>query len=511
MILVVNLGLKSIRCIAFSYAGRVVGQISEPIHTMVSNEFVEQDPRVWDDLMASVVGEVVASLGTAASKIEYLTVTTSASCLVPVDSEGPVRNCILVSDTRSVEEVQILAELSEFAPVRDTTGLKPSPDLMLPKIMWLVKHEPETADRTLYFLGAGDYLIWRLTGETVTDPSNALKFHYLLGESGYPVELMGALGLSSDSLPAVLPMGSDVGPLKPALADALGIPRTCRVILSTYDALAAVTGTGAFDVGDAVDVSGTVTSFRVVTDKEIYDPQGRIYVSPHLEGTSLVGGSNNLGGGMVEWLRQLFFSDSEDPYREIEAEASGQPPCPGGLIFLPYLLGERAPIWNPDCRGVFFGLNRAHRRPEMVRSVLESIGMSVRDIAEVLRSFSVEIDSVTVSGGLARLDSANQIKADILGLPIRRVANFETTSIGAALIALAGAGVIADPVDGFQDFCAIDREYEPDEMNHTIYNEYFLLYREVYESLVPAFAHRKQLLDRLQPFGVDELVLTENL
>ena len=283
------------------------------------------------------------------------------------------------------------------------------------------------------------------------------------------------------------------------------------MILSTYDALAAVTGTGAFDVGDAVDVSGTVTSFRVVTDVAVHDPQGRIYVSPYSDGLQLVGGSNNLGGGMVEWLRQLFFADSPDPYHEIEVEGAGESPCPGGLIFLPYLLGERAPIWNPDCRGVFFGLNRAHRRPEMVRAVLESIGFSVRDIAEVLASFSVGIDSLTVSGGLARIEIVNQIKSDILGLPVQRLSNFETTSIGAALIALSGAGVIENPRDGFDSFCDVDRVYEPDLINHEIYDEYFALYREVYESLVPAFAHRRSLLERLQPFGVEELVLTENL
>jgi xylulokinase len=137
--------------------------------------------------------------------------------------------------------------------------------------------------------------------------------------------------------------------------------------------------------------------------------------------------------------------------------------------------------------------------------------MSVRDIADVLGSFSVRINSVTVSGGLARLDVANQIKADILGVPMRRLANFETTSIGAALIALTGAGVVKNPRDAFDDFCSIDREYQPDERNHAIYDGYFELYRDVYQSLVPAFNRRRELLDRLRPFGVDELVLTENL
>ncbi len=512
MILVVNLGLKSIRCIAFDEAGTVLARSSYPIHTQVSNEFVEQDPREWRDLMYRVVGDVVGELGSAVAAVSHLTVTTSASCLVAIDDRGtPLRPSILVSDTRSTRQVEQLHATPEFAAVAAETGLRPSPDLMLPKMMWMRKHEPELAHRTHCYLGAGDYLVWLLTGELVTDPSNALKFHYRLGEDRYPDELLDALGFHVGQLPRVLPMGSDIGRVLPAVAADLGLPKATRVVLTTYDALAAVTGTGAFVPGDAADVSGTVTSFRAVAASRPSDPDGRIYISPHLDGSWLVGGSNNLGGGTIEWLRQLFFADEADPYATIEAEAAAQPPCPGGLIFLPYLLGERAPIWNPSCRGVFFGLNRAHGRPQMVRAVLESVALSVRDIAGVLADLGVAIERVTVSGGLARLDTANQIKADVLGIPVRRLADFETTSIGAAIIAMHGVGLIDDPRAAFDRFSTVDRVYEPDDVNHAVYDEYFALYREVYRSLVPAFDHRRELLERLQSFGIDELVMTENL
>lgn len=511
-ILVLNLGLKSVRCIAFSFEGKVLAQSSLPIHTLVSNEKVEQDPREWRKLSWEVIAKVMAELKDR-SGVKYITVSTSASCLVPLDGKGnPLHNSILVSDTRAVEESRLLGHTVEFQGVQAETGNKSSPDLMLPKIMWLARHKPDVFKKAAHFVNAGDYLVGQLTGRYVTDLNNALKFHFLMSRRSYPQTLLESLGIGVSALPEVLDQGTDLGPVLPGVTAELGLPRSCRAVLSTYDALAAVTGTGAFQVGDAVDVSGTVTSFRAVTDCHLFDPLHRIYVTPYLNRNRwLAGGSNNLGGGIIEWLRQLLFQDSSDPYALMEAEARDQPACPGGLIFLPHLLGERAPLWNPDCRGVFFGLNRAHDRHQLVRAVFEGVGFSVRHIADVLGQLQVPVRSVIASGGLSRLNTISQIKADILGVPVRKLANFETTAIGAALIALMGAGVYHEPQSAFNQFCRLDCVFEPDTSKHAIYSEYFQLYLEVYESLRNAYASRAKLMAALRNRGVDELVLAENL
>lgn len=508
-----NLGLKSVRCIAFSPDGQVLAEASRPIRTYVSNERVEQDPREWRSLTWDVVRAVTSDLGDRVEDIEYVTVTTSASCLVATDEGGePLRKSILVSDTRATEEATRLANTVEFQGVQAESGYSSSADLMLPKILWLRRHEPQVAERTAHFLNAGDFLIAQLTGCYVTDPNNASKFHYLESRSAYPERLLDSLGIDVATLPEVLPMGTEVGTVRRDVAEALSIPGSCRVILATYDALAAVTGTGAFEVGEAVDVSGTVTSFRAVTDHHLYDSEHRVYVTKHLgKNRWLAGGSNNLGGGIIEWLRDWLFENVEDPYAEMEELAGGQPPCPGGLVFLPHLLGERAPVWNPDCRGVFFGLNRAHGRDQIVRAVLEGACFSACHIGAVLEELGVPIRSVAVSGGLSRLDTINQIKADMFGVPVKKPHNFETTSIGAALIVLVGAGVYADGSEGFEAFCDVDRVFEPDPGRHAVYREYLDLYQDVYRSLAGAYARRADLLDTLREEGVDELVIAENL
>lgn len=511
-ILVINIGLKNARCIAFSEQGEMLEQVTRPVRTFVSNERVEQDPNEWISLMDEVVGRVVTQLGATKHKIRALTVTTSASCLVATDIRGrALRPSILVSDTRAVPQVDWLREQAQFTRLQ-AEGMKASADLMLPKILWIKEFEPEVFKSARYYLNVGDFLVAHLSGVYVTDPNNALKFYYSMRSSQYPAELYNQVGVRLEQLPKVEALGSSIGPIKPEVAARLKLPTDCQVILSTYDALAAVSGNGAFGVGEAVDISGTVTSFRVVTNSQVFDPKGRVYLSPHADQKHwLIGGSNNLGGGLIEWLRALSYQDVENPYDVMEREAAQTAPCPGGLLFLPHLLGERAPLWNPNCRGVFFGVNRAHGRRDFSRAVFEGAAFSVKHIASVIEDLGVVINSATVAGGLSQIPLANQIKADMLGVPVKQFENFETTAIGAALIALVGMGEYTSTQQAFENFCKLKRIYEPNPQHHEVYSDYFDLYLKVYESLESCYVARSQVLAKFDKYGFRELELKENL
>lgn len=513
VILVLNIGLKNARCIAFNEDGKLLAQAVKPVHTFVSNERVEQNPSEWLEHAEVVISSVVKALGSKASDVKYLTVTTSASCLVMVDKNlMPLGRSLLVSDTRSVGEVKQLDRLAEFQTLK-SQGFKASADLMIPKLMWLKQNEKEHFEQARYFLNIGDFITAKLTGRVVTDPNNALKFYYSISEKSYPKQLLRSLGINIEALPEVLELGQDIDRLSNDMCLKFSLGQNVRVIMSTYDALAAVAGNGAFGVGDAVDISGTVTSFRLVTDQKVYDSKNRFYVSPHTnKNLWLAGGSTNLGGGIIEWLRALNYSDFENAYDQMEVDANQCPPCPGGLIFLPHLLGERTPIWNSDCRGVFFGLNRAHQRKEIARAVFEGCAFSVQHIASVLKEFDMPIKEVTVAGGLSQIKLVNQIKSDVLGVPVKQFKNFETTAIGAAMIALVGVGIFSSTEEAFKQFCHLDYVYEPNASNHEIYSEYFELYKSVYESLKDCYKERAQILSRLhQRKGINELIMTENL
>lgn len=512
VILVLNVGLKNARCIAFDMNGSLLSQSAKSVHTLVSNEKVEQNPEEWLKLSREVVSNVVKNLGIRSQQISLITVTTSASCFIAIDKElNTLGNSILVSDTRSVKECAELEKLGPFQKLK-TNGFKASTDLMFPKMMWMKKHNPLDFEKVYKFLNISDYLIGYLAGEFVTDPSNATKFYYDVEMKSYPKELYNHLGVDLEKLPTVIRPGESVGKIRSVVANELGIPKECKVIMSTYDALAAVAGNGAFSAGDGVDVSGTVTSFRVVSDKFIIDSKKRFYTSTHVNDNQwLLGGSNNLGGGVIEWLRLLFYKDVESPYEKMESDAFAREICPGGLIFLPHLLGERTPVWNPDCRGVFFGINRAHQIPDFSRAVFEGVAFSVAHIAESIKEYDVEINSVTAAGGLSRISLINQIKSDMLGVPVKQFKNFETTAIGAALIALHGEGIYPSIKDAFNQFCEFEKVFEPDMRNHAIYSEYFELYKNLYNSLLTSYQLRSKILNSLHPQGINELVMTDNL
>ena len=513
MILVLNIGLKNARCIIFDLNGKPLADFSKPVKTYINNEIVEQSPIEWRDLSLHVMKKAISSLGKKKNNIDYITVTTSASCLVMLDkNKKTIGNSILVSDVRSLKESIELSKMKEFKRLKKEIGFKSSPDLMIPKIMWLKNNATSIYNKTAHYLNISDYLIFLLTGELITDPNNASKFYYSNDFNQYPEDLLNALSIDFNTLPNVINQGTAIGNINPKVSNKLGLTKSAKVVISTYDALAAVAGNGAFKNGDAVDVSGTVTSVRLVSDKKIIDPLERIYSMPHFnDNLWLHGGSNNLGGGIIEWTKQLFYDNSSMAYSEIQKNIEATSICPGGLLFLPYLLGDRTPFWNSECRGVFFGLNRSHRKKDLIKAISEGIGFSINMIFQVFNELNLEVNSLTVAGGLSRIDGINQIKSDMLNIEVCKYKNFETTAIGAALIALVGVGEFDNLEDAFNSFCSIEKIYYPNKNNNLIYKQFSELYIKVYNDLIESYAYRTKIMKKLHKQNINETVLIDNL
>lgn len=510
-VLVLNMGMKSIRSIIFDSAGHKLASRSLPLKTAINDKQVEQDPLEWWEKALQVMGESLAEA--RCHQIEAITVTSSASCLVCLDKAGkPLGSALMVSDKRAEAEADYLAALPEFAEVKHRTGLAMSASLMLPKILWLQKNEPERFARTACFLSPNDYLIYNLCGEPVTDELNAAKFHYDLTTGTYPAKLLQAANIHGGVFPRVAEIGSRAGKIRRAVAEKLGISSDTAVIVTTYDAICSFLGSGVSSEGDASDVSGTVTVFRCLSYHQHIQSQAerlRVYVSPYsVENAQIVGGSNNLGGGLIEWAKQCYYQNESYPYEVMEKEAGESSVGARGLIFLPYLLGERAPIWNDEARGVFFGLERMHTRKDMARAVFESTGFIDMDMLAAVEEAGIKVTSVRLSGGLARLNLVSQIKADILGRDVLVLSEFETTSTGAAMLAFIGLGEFADLKEAAEHFVRVRMIIKPDMEKHQHYQEIYGLYHSTYEILKPQFSKRMRVLNRLH---LDKEVRLENL
>lgn len=496
-ILVLNMGMKSIRGIIFDEEGGKLASSARLITTALTEETVTQEPSEWWEAACQVVREAVADAGGV--RVDYLTVAASSSCLVCVDSDGEaLLPCMMVSDKRAEEESVFLDHAAEFRAVKEKTGLCMTPSVMLPKALWVKRHRSDIFAKIYKLLSPNDYLIAKFTGCYVSDYMNAAKWHYDMEGKQYPLELLKKVGISEELLPEVVAPGKYVGTVLGSVAEKTGLAEETKVVASTYDAICSFIGSGILEEGEAGDVSGTVTVFRAAVKQKMEGTTERIQQIPYYEaGIHIIGGSNNLGGGLIEWVKQCYYQNDPFSYELMEKDAGEVSLGAGGLIFLPYLLGERAPIWDNNARGVFFGLERMHTRKEMTRAVFESTGFIDLDMIAAIEENGVKIECVRLSGGLARLNLVSQIKADITGREVQVLSEFETTATGAAMIALYGQGVYSSLREAADRFVKIRMIIRPDWKNHEKYQEIYQMYKETYTTLKPLFAKRMALTERL--------------
>lgn len=498
-VLVLNMGMKSIRSIIFDERGKKLSSASRTLTSAINDVQVEQYPEEW---WSKAIEVMRSSIREARIKnVNYITATSSASCLVCMDRDGkPLRNAIMVSDKRATAEVEEIKKTAAYKAAEIDTGLEVSVSLMLPKILWVKKHEPEIFEKTRYFMTPNDYLIYHLCGNVCVDELNALKYHYSLQSNSYPKQLLRALDIPEDKLPAVVGTGDGAGTILRSVAEEIGCGPDVKIVVTSYDAICSFVGSGVSEEGDASDVSGTVTVFRVLSKKDKLLPSSRIYTIPFSQGEfSIIGGSNNLGGGLIEWAKQCYYLKEEYPYEVMEKEAAESEIGARGIIFLPYLLGERAPIWNNNARGVFFGLERMHTRKDMTRAVFEAAAFIDRTMVEAIEETTAAVTTVRLSGGLARINLVSQIKADVTGKEVIVLSEFETTASGAAMMVLNGQEAI-----GFAELAgkfSINRmTIHPNMENHKSYNVIYELFQKTYQTLIPMFDKRVALLDTIRDY-----------
>ncbi len=495
--LVVNLGLRSIRAIVFNSRGEKLASDTEQIETRVSGNEVEQDPEQWWQLATKAVRAVQHEVKSEGTK--YITVTSSACNLVCVDENNTSTHpSLLVSDRRSQTEAEWVRK---NAPnnIIEHNNFSASASYLFPKIIWIKRNERRSFEETSVFGTSNSYLTAKFTGQHVTDSLDAEKFYYEQ-TAGYPTSLLEEVGLSDENLPAVVPVGTEIGKIEEKVASELKLPSNSRFIVTTYDALAAFWGAGATDVGDAGNVCGTCSSLRVYTD----DPQGinpdgdKIKVQRfERPDVAVVGGSNSLEGGLLEWAKSVLYAGDDETsdalYGKMEYDADQVPLGARGITFLPYLLGERAPFSDPDARGIFFGLERRHHRGDMMRSVFESIGFLTRHMVESIEESGASVSELKVAGGLTRRRLACQIKADVAGKPVALIEEMENTALGCMLIM---ANTVYDDrslLELADDIVERKELFEPNSERHEKYSHRYHLFRDIYETNKKLFERNKKL------------------
>lgn len=502
MYLVINLGLKSVRGIVFNDEGKQIYSCSKAVYSKLIDNRVEQDVTEWADKLRTILDEIFA-IDSLSSSIEYITSTTSSSCIFGMDKAGkPLTKVLMVSDKRALQEAEEIDQI--LVTTAKNSSLKCPASSVIPKALWFRKNKPEVFDKVAYWLGAGEFLNHFFTGEVFTDPLNASKGLYENGR--YLQEVIEKAGIGTQTLPAVKDIGFELS-LSPEVTRTFGIRKNCRYILTTYDAICAVIGAFDGESKTACDVSGTVTSVRVFSNQGLAETRGSILSQKLCSYDKyLIGASNNLGGGIMEWFKQAFYDENDkNVYYIMENNAHQISIGAHGIIFLPYMLGERSPFKSPNARGVFFGVDRRSTIKEFSRAVFESTAYVSNDLLQLITSNGIEVDAMSVSGGLARFDLINQIKADVTNKRIKVIENFESTSVGAFILLIMSLKKVNSFEDAADRIIKIRKIINPSESNHAIYKEFFAFYKELNSTLLPVYEKHKFIRDQVGSFSSEKI------
>ena len=502
MYLIINLGLKSIRGIVFNEEGMQIYVSSKPVHSKLIDNKVEQDVAEWRKKLHSILEEISA-IDSLNGSIEYITATTSSSCIFGMDKEGKaVTKVMMVSDKRAAQEADYLEEIIRSEHSDSALGCPASS--IIPKALWFRKNKPEVFEKVVYWMGAGEFLNHFFTNEVFTDALNASKGLYENGS--YLKGAIEKVGLDVKTLPTVEDIGFELR-LSERVRAQYNFDVKCRYILTTYDAICAVIGSYDGKAKTACDVSGTVTSVRMLSDSGLKNSVGPV-LSQRLGNYDkyLIGASNNLGGGIIEWAKQAFYDEKDkNVYYIMENNAHQVSIGAHGIVFLPYMLGERSPFKSPNARGVFFGIDRASTIKEFSRAVFESTAYVSNDLLQLITSNGIEVDSMSVSGGLARFDLINQIKADVTNKRIKVVENFESTSVGAFILLVLNLKKYSSLEEATSKIIRVRKIINPSEANHKIYKEFFDFYKKLNAQLMPLYDDHLHVRDQIKSFSSEKI------
>jgi len=496
-ILAHDLGTSGNKATLFTTEGKLVGSVAVPYDTHYFNtNWSEQEPEDWWNAVCSSTQSLVRGVDTA--ELAVIAFSGQMMGCLCVDRDGrPLRPAILYSDQRAVEECSSILTHIDAREFYRTTGHRASASYSVEKLMWVKDHEPQVYAKTYKMLHAKDYLNFRLTGVMATEYSDASGTNVLdLNTLSWSEKLVRITGIDGDKLPTLKASTDVVGTLTPAAAKALGLPAGIPVVAGGGDGVCAGVGVGSVKPGITYNYLGSSSWIATTTKQPIYDEQMRTFVWAHaVPGYVHPCGTMQTAGGAYAWLKNEICTMEKaaaserggNPYELINKEIEKSPPGANGIVFLPYLLGERSPRWNPDAKGALLGLTLEHTRADVLRAVMEGITLNLSIILDIFRE-QIPISEITVIGGGAKGDVWRRIMADIYQADILRP-NYleEATSMGAAIIGGVGCGVFKD-FDVAGRFITITDRTRPNPSLQSVYQETKALLNDSYDALSPLFS-----------------------
>lgn len=455
----------------------------------------EQNPADWWQAVCDATRKVIE--GIHAEDILAVSFSGQMQCCLTVDKNGNVlRPAMIWADNRAQKQADELKKNLGDIDAYSLLGHRLSPSYSIEKLMWVRDNEPEIYKKTFKMLQVKDYIIYRMTGRFVTDYSDASGTNALdLEGLCWSDEILEAARIEKDKLPELHKSTDVIGNLTEAAAEALGLTTATKVVCGGGDGPCSALGAGCVEKNQMFLTFGTSAWIGGTTEKKFLDKDQVFFCFAHvIPGKYMPCGTMQSAGSSYAYARNTFCGEEIRKAKEqgisswdlINKLVSSSPAGAKGLVFLPYLTGERAPRWNPDASGSFMGIRMYHKREDYIRAVLEGVAMNLELILQSYRQY-MDIDDMILTGGGAKGDIVAKILSDVLNVNMHRPDHVEeATSIAAAVIAGVGCGVY-DDFDAIHRFLKITDSVSPDETVQDCYRERKKVFDDVYQVLLPLY------------------------
>ncbi len=490
LLLGLDLGTSSVKAVLFDPATSqtlaVAGQ-EYPLYKPAPDR-AEQNPEEWQQATVAVVRRVIEQAGR--KDVAGISFSGQMHGTVLLDRAGrPLHPAIIWADQRSAAACTTLTATLGAERYAAVTGTLPAVGFQGATLLWLAHHEPDLLAQTHQVILPKDYVRLRLTGSIATEVSDAASTGVFdIIRQTWATEILAAVGLPERIFPPVLASTAVAGQLTPRAAADLGLAAGIPVIAGCADQPAQAIGNGLIRPGKASVTTGSGGQVFVPVQSVLRtDPRLHVFnhAVPHMW---YVLGAILSAGLSLRWLRHLTgLAGAADAYPILSAEAAAIPPGADGLIFLPYLSGERTPHMDPLARGAFVGLSSYHSRGHLARAVMEGVSFALRQALEISLSLGGQVETIIAAGGGADSAVWRQIQADVLGLPLRQSLLSEQAGVGAALLAGVGAGIYPTLAEACRRVVRYGPLTEPDPARQARYEELYNRFGQLYPRLAEDF------------------------
>jgi xylulokinase len=478
----IDLGTSAVKTVLVNKKGEICAEASKNyllLHEKTG--YSEQNPEEWIQQTARALNELISKSDVRPEDIEGISYSGQMHGLVLLDkNHNLLRHAILWNDTRTTAQCHQLYEMIGEKRLLEITKNQALEGFTLPKLLWVKEHEPEIFDQAAVFMLPKDYLRFKMTGLIHSEYSDAAGTLLLnVSEKKWSEELCQLVGIDISICPSLVESSECVGTINEEFSQKTGLTLSTKVFAGGADNACGAIGAGILSSGEtlcSIGTSGVVLSYEERNDRDF---AGKVHYFNHgKENAFYTMGVTLSAGHSLSWFRDNFAEN--ESFEELLADINNVPIGSNGLLFTPYLVGERTPHADAAIRGSFIGMDASHKKRDFTRAVIEGITFSLNESIEIIRENGKEITSIVSIGGGAKNDSWLQIQADVFNTKIIKLSTEQGPALGAAMLAAYGCGWYNSLEECADLFISSSKTYQPKLENVQVYKQLYALYKEVY-------------------------------